>query len=97
MDKPGTKPVLVTTKHRGVFGGLVPEDQDMGAETLALGEARMAIYWGTTNGVMQLADTGPTDKSKLSAKADIPSLRDITAIFNITEGAWSQWLARTPS
>ena len=87
------KPVLVTTQHRGVFAGLVPDDQDMTARTLALQSARMAIYWGTTRGVMQLAETGPTEKSRISASADIPALHDVTAIFDITEGAWIKWTA----
>ena len=90
------KPVLVTTQHRGVFAGLVPDDQDMTARTLALKSARMAIYWGTANGVMQLARTGPTSKSRISADADIPALHDVTAIFDITEGAWGKWLHCTP-
>lgn len=85
-------PVLVTTKHRGVFAGLVPEDQDITARTMALKSARMAIYWGTTRGVMQLAGTGPTATSKISAPADIPALHDITAIFSITAEAWQKWL-----
>ena len=87
------KNVMVTTKHRGVFAGQVPEDQDMNAEVIELKNARMAIYWGTTKGVMELAETGPTEKSKISAKADIPSLRDITAIFNVTDEAWQKWNA----
>ena len=87
------KPVLITTQHRGVFAGLVPEDQDVGARTMALKEARMAIYWGTTRGVMELAETGPTSKSKISAQADIPALHDITAVFEITGPAWEKWRA----
>jgi hypothetical protein len=90
---PDTKPVLVTTSHRGVFAGLVPADQDMTARTVALGSAKMAIYWGTTKGVMQLAETGPTTKSRISAPADIPALHDITAIFDITPAAWAKWIA----
>ncbi|MCI5040055.1 MAG: hypothetical protein MRY81_10260 [Donghicola eburneus] len=85
------KPVLITTKHRGVFAGLVPDDQDMTALSMPLKSARMAIYWGTTKGVMQLAETGPTSKSKISATADVPMLNDITAIFAITDEAWSKW------
>ncbi len=85
------KPVMVTTKHRGVFGGLVPDDQDMNAEIIELKEARMAIRFGTTEGLHQLAETGPTGDSKISAPADIPSLRDITAIFTITDEAWKKW------
>lgn len=87
------RPVMVTTKHRGVFGGLVPVTQDMDAEIVRLEEARMAINWGTTRGVMQLCETGPTSLSKISAPATIESLRDITAIFNITPAAWSKWTA----
>lgn len=86
-----TKPVLVTTQHRGVFAGLVPVDQDMTARTIALTGAKMAIYWGTTKGVMQLADTGPTSKSRVSAPADVPALHDVTAIFDVTPGAWAKW------
>jgi hypothetical protein len=90
---PETKPVLVTTQHRGVFAGLVPVDQDMAARTIALTEAKMAIYWGTTKGVMQLAETGPTGKSRISAPADIPALHDITAVFDVTPDAWAKWVA----
>jgi truncated hemoglobin YjbI len=86
------KPVLVTTAHRGVFGGLIPDDQDLTAKAMPLFNARMAISWGTTNGLMQLAETGPTTTSKISAPADIPMLHDITAIFTITEEAWKKWL-----
>lgn len=87
------RPILVTTKHRGVFAGLVPVDQDLAATTMALKDARMAIYWGTEKGVMQLAATGPTDSSRISATADIPVLHDITAVFDITQEAWTKWTA----
>lgn len=85
------KPILVTTQHRGVFAGLVPDDQDLGARTMALQQARMAIYWGTTKGVAELAATGPTAKSRIGAPADIPALHDITAVWAITEAAWTAW------
>lgn len=92
MNTPQT-PVLITTKHRGVFAGLVPADQDLSASTMALREARMAIYWGTSKGVMELCATGPTGKSKISAPTDIPVLHDITAVFHITPEAWAKWQA----
>jgi len=87
------KPVLITTAHRGVFVGLVPEDQDMSVKAMPLAAARMAIYWGTTKGVMQLAETGPTSKSRISAPADIAMLHDITAVFDVTPEAWAKWNA----
>ncbi len=83
--------VLVTTKHRGVFAGQIGDGDNINADVLELKNAKMAIKWGTTKGVMELAETGPTAKSLISAKADIPSLRDITAIFDITEKAWKKW------
>lgn len=85
------KPVLITTQHRGVFAGLVPPDQDLFARSMGLKSARMAIYWGTKRGVMQLAEIGPTKSSRISAKADIPALNDITAVFEITPEAWEKW------
>lgn len=91
MAKQTMKPVLVTTSHRGVFAGLVPSNQDMTARTLALTGAKMAIYWGTARGVMELAQVGPNSKSKISAAADIPALHDVTAIFTITPEAWARW------
>lgn len=85
------KPVLITTEHRGVFAGLLEDDQDITAKSMPLKSARMAIYWGTTKGVMQLCHTGPTEKSRISAPADIPVLHDITAVFDITPEAWEKW------
>lgn len=85
------KQVLITTAHRGVFGGEVADDQDLREKAMPVMNARMAIYWGTTKGVMQLAETGPTGSSRISAPADIPMLHDITAIFYITPGAWAKW------
>lgn len=85
------KAVILTTKHRGVFFGYVPDDQDMNAPSMGLQGAKMAIYWGTTKGIMQLAETGPTDKSKISAPADIAALHDITAVFAVSPKALKAW------
>jgi hypothetical protein len=84
-------PVLVTTAHRGVFGGLIPDDQDLTVKQMPLKDARMAIRWGTTKGLMELCDSGPTTSSKISAPADIPMLHDITAVFAISDKAWEKW------
>lgn len=87
------KPVLVTTSHRGVFAGLIPHDQDLTQKQMPLKDARMAIYWGTTKGLMELCEDGPTAKSRISAPADIPMVHDITAVFAISEKAWEKWQA----
>ena len=87
------KQVLITTQHRGVFAGEIPDDQDITAKAMPLQNARMAIYWGTTKGLMELCQSGPNGKSRISAPANIPMLHDITAVFDITEAAWAKWLA----
>jgi len=81
--------VIVCTEFRGVFFGYA---QDTTGETIKLKRARMAIYFGTTKGVMQLAESGPTDLSRISARADI-ELRKVSAVFEVTEEAAERWEA----
>lgn len=85
------KAIMVTTAHRGVFFGLVPDDQDLNARTMGLKEARCAIYWGTTKGVAELAANGPTSKSRIGAAVDLDALHDITAVWAVTESAAAKW------
>ena len=85
------KAILVTTKHRGVFFGYVDQGTNLADRTIGLINARMAIRWGTTLGIAQLAATGPTDKSKIGARADIPVLHDVTAMWAVTDKAREAW------
>ena len=87
------KAILITTKHRGVFAGLVDDDQDMNARTMALKDARMAIRWRTSKGIAELAEKGPNEGSLIGAKADIAAVHDITAIWKISPEAWKKWCA----
>lgn len=81
------RPVIVCTSHRGVFFGYA---KDTSGDTIHLRQARMAIYWGTTKGVMQLAESGPTPSSKVSARADI-EVRGVTSVFEVTPAATAAW------
>lgn len=81
------RPVIVCTEFRGVFFGMA---EDTTRDTIRLKDARMAIHWGTTKGVMQLAETGLTPASKISAKADI-EVRKVTAVFEVSEAAAQAW------
>lgn len=81
------RPVIVCTQHRGVFFGYT---KDTDGDRIKLRAARMAIYWGTSRGVMELAEVGPNPNSKISARADI-ELRDITAVFEVTAPAVDKW------
>ena len=89
MVKTKERPVIVTTEHRGVFYGLA---SDTTGTTVQLRGARMAISFGTTRGVMELAETGPTNRSKISARADI-EVRKVTAVFEVTDEAAKKWEA----
>lgn len=82
-----SRPVIVCTEHRGVFFGYA---EDTKGNVIDLKRARMAIYFGTTRGVMELAETGPTSKSRISARADL-EVRKVTAVFEVTEAAASAW------
>lgn len=83
------RPVIVCTEHKGVFFGYAGETT---GQTIDLKRARMAIYFGTTRGVMELAETGPTEKSRISATADL-QLRKISAVMEVTEAATKRWEA----
>ena len=89
MKQQKERAVIVCTEHRGVFFGY---SKDTSGDPIQLRSARMAIYWGTTRGIMELAETGPTEKSKISARADI-EVRKITAVFEVTEAACAKWEA----
>ena len=52
MAKSKLRPVIVCTEFRGVFFGYA---DDTTGDRIYLKDARMAIYWGTTRGVMELA------------------------------------------
>lgn len=88
------KPVLICTQHRGVFFGMLPDKTDLTQRTLTnIQNCRMAIYWGTTRGVMELAECGPTSKSKIGAPATVHVLHDVTSVFSVTDEAAAKWMS----
>lgn len=79
-----TRPVLVTTAHRGVFFGYAEETD---GETIQLERARNVVYWSSdVRGFMGLASAGPTSSCKIGPAADI-ELRDITSVVEVTPEA----------
>lgn len=87
MSESTGRPVIVCTEYKGVFFGYA---EDTTGDVIKLRDARMGIYWGTTRGVMELAETGPTEKSKVSARANI-EVRKVTAVFEVTPAAAAKW------
>ena len=84
----GYKPVLVTTIYRGVFFGYTKNHMQ---SDMSLRRARMATQWGTTKGLLELAETGPTHQSKIGAVADA-YLHGVNAVFRVTPEAEQAWL-----
>ena len=82
------KHVLVTTEHRGVFFGTLKSESK---EYAVLEGARCAIYFGTTRGFLELADTGPTDSSKIGSEVAQLKLYDITSITLVSDKAAEAW------
>lgn len=89
MSKSKERPVIICTEHRGVFYGLATET---GGSEVQLKGARMAIAFGTTRGVLELAETGPTSRSKISARADLDA-RKVTLVMEVTPEAAKAWEA----
>lgn len=89
------KNILVTTARRGVWFAQVEESTDLTPTTLQnLKNCRMAIYFGTTGGIQELAKTGPTEKSRIGASADLITLHEVTAVFAVTDIAAEKWINR---
>lgn len=89
MSKAKERAVIVTTEHRGVFFGYATDTK---GDVIQLRSARMAISFGTTRGLLELAETGPTSRSKISARADM-EVRKITAVFEVATAAVTAWEA----
>jgi hypothetical protein len=87
-EKKEERPVLVTTKHRGVFFGYT---KGTGGETIKLRSARLCVYWtADLRGFMGLASHGPNEHCKIGPAADI-ELRDVTAVVEVSEAAAKNW------
>ena len=85
-----TRAVIVTTAHRGVFFGYTA---DTDREQIVLTKARLCLYWSADmKGFMGLASIGPSTSCKIGPQADI-TLRDITAVVEVTPMAIQAWEA----
>lgn len=84
------RPVIITTERRGVFHGTL-DSYDEGARVAVLKDAAMAIRFGTTSGLLQLAATGPTAQSQISATAPSIRLELCECIIDVTPAAEEAW------
>jgi acetylornithine/succinyldiaminopimelate/putrescine aminotransferase len=90
-SKKPERPVIVTTKHRGVFFGFAV---DTNGETVFLKRARLCIRWSADiKGFMGLAASGPSATCRIGPPADI-TLREITAVMEVQPDAVKKWEAQ---
>lgn len=81
--------VLVTTEHRGVFFGIMNQDD---GKTVTLKNARNCIYWSRdTKGFLGLAATGPGLDCRIGPSVPSIKLDKVTAIVACTDEAVKRW------
>ena len=86
------RPVVVTTEHRGVFFGYVPEGAVLDAKTIRIERARNCIYWDAeVRGVVGLAARGPIKESRVGPAAKAITLQNVTAVIEVTPAAAAIW------
>ena len=86
-------PVLVTTKHRGVFFGWI-DPATKTATSLALKRCRNCIYWASNcGGFLGLAANGPNSDCKIGTEAPEVILHDVTSVSDVTNEAAEAWAA----
>lgn len=85
------QPVVICTKHRGVFFGWA-DPKTLEGDTIRLNEARNCIQWKRSiGGVLGLASTGPNEQCRIGAVAPSIQLRDITAVVECSPAAAKAW------
>lgn len=91
------RPVLVTTLHRGVFFGYATKaatdawDRSPEKATLKLRDMRNCVYWSADcKGFMGLAVGGPTALCRIGPAASA-TVRNVTAIVEVSEAAAKAW------
>lgn len=87
--KTAMTPLVVTTKHKGVFFGY-GEKSD--GETIELKQARMCVYWSTDmRGFMGLASIGPSRSCKVGLAVPSLTVRDVTSVAECSPDAATAW------
>ena len=92
MATKATRPVVVTTEHRGVFFGYLPTGAPTDGKVVKIERVRMAVYWSSdVNGVVGLAAKGPTKGCRIGPSAPSITLQGVTAVMEATPEATEAW------
>jgi hypothetical protein len=86
------RPVIVTTKNRGVFFGYAAEEHNDAESTIRLSKMRNCIYWtSSVGGVFGLAQTGPLAGCQIGASVPSATLLGVTSVTECTPKAAETW------
>lgn len=86
------KPLLITTKHRGVFFGYVNGEANKLPNEITIKNVRNCIYWSADcGGFLGLAANGPTKDCRIGTLAPELTLYDITSVSPVTDKAAKAW------
>lgn len=88
MTEQTERPVLVTTKHRGVFFGYAT---DTTGDVITLKRARCCVKWQGIRGFLGLTTDGPNKDCRIGPAAEELQLRDITAVALCSPTAVTAW------
>lgn len=89
MSNKTTRPVVVSTAHRGIFVGYTSDSGD--GDAIELTQARMVVYYGAeTRSFMGLAVRGPLG-AKVSPAVIRIKLRNVTAVVDASPEAVVAW------
>lgn len=85
--------VVVTTAHKGVFGGYA--NGAATGKTIELTDAQMCVYWSAdVHGVLGLAASGPSKSSRVTPAVPCIRLEDVTAVMDASAEAEAAWRKR---
>ena len=88
-EKPAGRPVVITTKYRGVFFGYAT---DTSGSIVTLKRARMCVYWSKSlHGVLGLASDGPSSDCRIGRAVDSIELRGVAAVIEVSADAVDKW------
>jgi len=91
MNEMQSKPLMVTTAHRGVFFGygVVPPK---GETNITLTTARMCVKWSSDmRGVFGLAAQGPSKMCRIGPAVPSLHLLDVTSVTEVSDSAAKAW------
>lgn len=87
--------VLVTTAHKGVFFGILAEEnENENGMTVVLDQCRNCVYWTSDlKGFLGLAAVGPDENCRIGPATPSTKLTDVTSISDVTPEAIVRWEA----